>query len=205
MNPAARAIFSHLVFLAVLLVAALPMLPALADINDRHYPRPDRTRWPIAITNFQGSSEEEVRLGRDIAPRADRRSRTFGPVSADRPGGLHPESRLPQRPAALWRLARHWRASPGSGSRASPAQRPVAHRVCAFGTYSARPQLVGRAYETPPDNWRRVAHIVADAIYKRITGEDGYFDTRIVYVSGKRPRRAPGQAPRDHGPGRRQP
>ena len=30
---------------------------------------------------------------------------------------------------------------------------------------------------------RRVAHIISDLIYKRITGEDGYFDTRIVYIS----------------------
>ena len=28
-----------------------------------------------------------------------------------------------------------------------------------------------------------MAHIIADTIYKRITGEEGYFDTRIVYVA----------------------
>ena len=43
--------------------------------------------------------------------------------------------------------------------------------------------MTGLAYFTIPSNWRRVAHIVADAIYKRITGEDGYFDTRVVYIS----------------------
>ncbi|MCW5700191.1 MAG: Tol-Pal system protein TolB [Rhodospirillales bacterium] len=48
---------------------------------------------------------------------------------------------------------------------------------------AAEQQLVGRVYQTAPSNWRRIAHIVADAIYKRITGEDGYFDTRIVYVA----------------------
>ena len=32
-------------------------------------------------------------------------------------------------------------------------------------------------------NWRRVAHIISDKIYKRLTGEEGYFDTRIIYVS----------------------
>jgi TolB protein len=47
----------------------------------------------------------------------------------------------------------------------------------------AEQQMQGLAYFTAPDNWRRVAHIVSDAIYKRITGESGYFDTRIVYVS----------------------
>ena len=31
--------------------------------------------------------------------------------------------------------------------------------------------------------WRRMAHKVADAVYSRITGEGGYFDTRVVFVS----------------------
>ncbi|MEK9677934.1 MAG: Tol-Pal system beta propeller repeat protein TolB, partial [Rhodospirillaceae bacterium] len=44
-------------------------------------------------------------------------------------------------------------------------------------------QLVGQVYTTVRSNWRRIAHIVADAIYKRITGEDGYFDTRVVYIA----------------------
>jgi TolB protein len=44
-------------------------------------------------------------------------------------------------------------------------------------------QLTGLRYTTTQQNWRRIAHIVADAVYKRITGEDGYFDTRVVYVS----------------------
>ena len=47
----------------------------------------------------------------------------------------------------------------------------------------AETQMAGLAYFTVPNNWRRVAHIVADAIYKRITGEEGYFDTRIVYIA----------------------
>lgn len=44
-------------------------------------------------------------------------------------------------------------------------------------------QLTGTAYMTGDDNWRRIAHIISDEIYKRLTGEDGYFDSRIVYVS----------------------
>ncbi len=44
-------------------------------------------------------------------------------------------------------------------------------------------QMVGAAHNTVPDNWRRVAHIMADAINRRITGDGGYFDTRIVYVA----------------------
>ena len=44
-------------------------------------------------------------------------------------------------------------------------------------------QLIGMAYMTTPQNWRRIAHIISDEIYKRLTGEDGYFDTRIVYIA----------------------
>jgi len=48
-------------------------------------------------------------------------------------------------------------------------------------------QLAGKAYTATPDNWRRVAHIMADAIYERLTGETGYFDTRILYVAESGP------------------
>jgi TolB protein len=43
-------------------------------------------------------------------------------------------------------------------------------------------QLHGQQYLTTPDNWRRISHIISDAIYERLTGEKGYFDTRIVFV-----------------------
>lgn len=48
-------------------------------------------------------------------------------------------------------------------------------------------QLIGTAYMTNADNWRRIAHIISDEIYKRLTGEDGYFDSRIVYISESGP------------------
>jgi len=51
----------------------------------------------------------------------------------------------------------------------------------------AEQQLAGFAYTTTKQNWRRIAHIIADEIYKRITGEDGYFDTRIVYIAESGP------------------
>ncbi len=41
----------------------------------------------------------------------------------------------------------------------------------------------GRRLTTTPDNWRRIAHKIADSIYQRLTGEDPYFDTRIVYIA----------------------
>jgi TolB protein len=45
-------------------------------------------------------------------------------------------------------------------------------------------ELFAQQYTVPtPDNWRRVAHKVADDIYSQLTGEGGYFDSRIVFVS----------------------
>jgi TolB protein len=49
-------------------------------------------------------------------------------------------------------------------------------------------QLTGQQYFTSPDNFRRIAHIIADAIYERLTGEKGYFDTRIVFVDETGPK-----------------
>ncbi|MFA7275492.1 MAG: Tol-Pal system beta propeller repeat protein TolB [Pseudobdellovibrionaceae bacterium] len=51
----------------------------------------------------------------------------------------------------------------------------------------AQQQMTGMAYMTTPQNWRRIAHIIADDIYKRLTGEGGYFDSRIVYVAESGP------------------
>lgn len=48
-------------------------------------------------------------------------------------------------------------------------------------------QIAGKSYTTDTGNWRRIGHIIADEIYKRLTGEDGYFDTRIVYVAESGP------------------
>ena len=49
-------------------------------------------------------------------------------------------------------------------------------------------QLTGQRLFAKSENWRRLAHIVADAIYERLTGEKGYFDTRVVFVSESGPK-----------------
>ena len=49
-------------------------------------------------------------------------------------------------------------------------------------------QLAGQQYFTTPDNWRRIAHIISDAIYERLTGEKGYFDSRVVFVDETGPK-----------------
>ena len=49
-------------------------------------------------------------------------------------------------------------------------------------------QMIGLQYTATQENWRRIAHLVSDAIYQRITGESGYFDTRIVFIAESGPR-----------------
>lgn len=46
----------------------------------------------------------------------------------------------------------------------------------------------GLRFKGTTDGWRRMAHKVADAVYSRITGEGGYFDSRVVYVSETGPK-----------------
>ena len=52
-------------------------------------------------------------------------------------------------------------------------------------------QLAGQQYFTSPEYWRRIAHIISDQIYERLTGEKGYFDSRVVFVdeTGSKERR----------------
>ena len=47
----------------------------------------------------------------------------------------------------------------------------------------AQNQMDAKSLTTSPESWRRIAHIIADSIYERITGETGYFDSAIVFVS----------------------
>jgi TolB protein len=52
-------------------------------------------------------------------------------------------------------------------------------------------QLAGQQYFTSPEYSRRIAHIISDQIYERLTGEMGYFDSRVVFVdeTGSKERR----------------
>jgi TolB protein len=49
-------------------------------------------------------------------------------------------------------------------------------------------QMLGQQFYTSSDNWRRMAHIIADAVYERLTGEKGYFDTRIAFIDETGPK-----------------
>lgn len=53
---------------------------------------------------------------------------------------------------------------------------------------STQQQIAAQQFTTALKNTRRVAHRISDIIYKQLTGIDGYFDTRIVFVQESGPK-----------------
>ncbi|NQU58159.1 MAG: Tol-Pal system protein TolB [Rhodospirillales bacterium] len=137
---------------------------------------------PIAVTDFIGTSPAEQEYGRGIGRviAADlERSGLFKPL--DKRAFIQNNQALNTLPRfGDWRIINAQALVQGRTQIVADGRLKVEFRL--WDVY-AEQQMVGLAYFTVPDNWRRVAHIVSDAIYKRITGESGYFDTRIVYIS----------------------
>jgi len=52
-------------------------------------------------------------------------------------------------------------------------------------------QLLGLQFSSTPENWRRVAHKISDAVYEKLTGAHGYFDTRVAFVAESGSRKTP--------------
>jgi TolB protein len=143
---------------------------------------------PIAITDF-GASGGDPEVGRQISD----------VISADlqRSGLFKPIDR-----AAFIETGANFDAVPNFGSwRVLNAQALITGRVtkqpdgrlkAEFRLWDvfAGQQITGQQYFSNPENWRRIAHIIADAIYERLTGEKGYFDTRIVFVDETGPKDA---------------
>ena len=57
-----------------------------------------------------------------------------------------------------------------------------------FDVTSGQQMGQGMQFSGSTANWRRMAHKVSDAVYSRITGEDGYFDSRVVFIAESGPR-----------------
>ncbi|MGE4218897.1 MAG: Tol-Pal system beta propeller repeat protein TolB [Alphaproteobacteria bacterium] len=141
---------------------------------------------PVAITDFQGERATEADVGRDISGvvAADlERSGLFKPI--DSKAFIQDAASLQVQPRfGDWRVLNAQALVSGSVAVQPDGRLRVEFRLW---DVFAETQMTGLAYYTQRENWRRVAHIIADAIYKRITGEEGYFDTRIVYVAENGP------------------
>lgn len=141
---------------------------------------------PIAVTDMVGPSGEPSQYGADISRviAADlERSGLFKPI--DRKAFIQKGGDIKTLPRfGDWRVINAQALMQGRAHIVTDGRLRVEFRLW---DVLAEQQMVGLAYFTIPDNWRRVAHIIADAIYKRLTGESGYFDTRIVYISESGP------------------
>ncbi|MCW9042383.1 MAG: Tol-Pal system beta propeller repeat protein TolB [Pseudopelagicola sp.] len=68
----------------------------------------------------------------------------------------------------------------------SGSQLEVKFRV--YDVFAGQELGNGLRFKGTVEGWRRMAHKVADAVYSRITGEGGYFDSRVVFVSETGPK-----------------
>ncbi len=137
---------------------------------------------PIAIPEFAGATPPAAQFGIDIADvvSADlQRSGLFRPI--DRRAFLEQPGPPDVRPNFNnWRVLNAEGLVVGQTSMEPDGQLKVEFRL--WDVFAEQP-VTGLSLTTTPANWRRVAHLVSDTIYQRMTGEEGYFDTRIVYIS----------------------
>ena len=57
-----------------------------------------------------------------------------------------------------------------------------------YDVFSGQELGSGLQFQGTLQSWRRMAHKVSDAVYSRITGESGYFDSRVVFVAETGPK-----------------
>lgn len=166
-----------LMALAVVLAAGAQAQQPVIDIT-RGQVKP----VPIAVTDMVGATPDDAAVGTDISRviAADlERSGLFAPI--DKRAFIQTAESLQAQPRfADWRVINAQALVSGTAGREPDGRLRVEFRLW---DVLAETQMTGLAYFSTPENWRRVAHIIADAIYKRMTGEDGYFDSRIVYVA----------------------
>jgi TolB protein len=142
---------------------------------------------PIAIAPLSGSDPRTTALGADIAKVVSanlERSGFFRPLDPnsfiDRNMDVAVQPRF-----ADWRAINAQALVNGQVRIDADGRLRVDFRV--WDVFNEQ-QLIGLQFTATPDDWRRVAHKISDQVYKKLTGEDGYFDTRIVFVAETGPK-----------------
>jgi len=173
-----------LVLLAALMAlgAATPAFAALQVDVTQGNAQP----LPIAIPDFLPGGGGDPQAGPNIAGvvRADlERSGLFRPL--DQKGFVEHITDINKVPTfASWRSITAQGLVTGQVTQQPDGRLRVDFRLWdVFG----ESQMLGLQFFSTPENWRRIAHMVSDAIYERVTGEKGYFDTRIVFISESGP------------------
>jgi len=133
---------------------------------------------PIAITDFSSADQMGVQISQVVA--ADlQRSGLFAPIN--KAAFIEKISNPDQSPRFEdWKVINALALVTGRVTKEADGRLRAEFRL--YDTFAGT-QMTGQQFYTQPENWRRVAHIIADAIYKQITGEKGYFDSRVVFVS----------------------
>jgi len=140
---------------------------------------------PMAITDFISEDGIGAQISGVIADDL-RRSGLFAPINkAAFIQKIHNPDVAPR--FEDWRVINAQALVVGRVNKESDGRLRVEFRL--WDTFAAE-QMIGQQFFTQPENWRRVAHIIADAIYEKLTGERGYFDTRVVFVAETGPRDA---------------
>lgn len=169
-----------------LFLTLVPFRTAQAELNlrvDKAVLEP----MPVAITTFYAADESYRNMAADIPQLvSDNLERTglFEPIN---PRAFIQSTASIQRDNVRfseWRAINSEALITGVVGASDDGRIRVEFRL--WDVFGER-QLTGMAYTTTEKNWRRIAHIISDEIYKRITGEDGYFDTRIVYIAESGP------------------
>jgi len=137
---------------------------------------------PIAIPGFAGASPYGDDIAKVITANLQR-SGLFKPLDpatfTDHPQDVNLQ---PQFPA--WKAINAQALLNGQVTVDPDGRLKVDFRL--WDVFSQQ-QLIGLQFTSTPDNWRRVAHKISDAVYERLTGEKGYFDSRIVFVAESGP------------------
>lgn len=142
---------------------------------------------PIAIPRFFGTSSDDRALGlriSDIVTNDLARSGLFRAI--ERKAHIEKITSLNALPRfSDWRLIKAEALVLGNITGVGGGRIKAEFRL--WDVFSDR-QLAGERFTTSERNWRRIGHIMADAIYKRLTGETGYFDSRIVFIDETGPK-----------------
>jgi TolB protein len=164
------------IFAATIATAMVATLPARAEVVI------DITKGtveplPIAITDFLSGDQLGANISGVIAADLER-SGLFAPI--DKGAFIEKISNPDAAPRFEdWKVLNAQALVTGRVTKQGDGRLKAEFRL--WDTFAGQ-QLEGQQFFTSPDSWRRVAHIIADAIYERLTGEKGYFDTRVVYV-----------------------
>jgi TolB protein len=136
---------------------------------------------PIAIPNFVPGTQGDVDVSNGIAGVITnnlKRSGLFAPI--DQSAFIERISNIDVPPQFQnWRQINAQALVTGRATRQGDGRLKAEFRLW---DVPASKQLTGQQYFTSPESWRRIAHIISDQIYERLTGEKGYFDSRVVFV-----------------------